>query len=95
MIESNFNLQTQLKATELDQARLKQPTSSSIAMLTPTNSSLISSANREIDNNSNSDNLTSSYQKQSTSNTRIDSRLSFGMARLLGEVQKKCESGKK
>ena len=95
MIESNFNLQTQLKSTEVDQGRLKQPTSSNITMVTSANSSFISSVNRETDSNSNSDSLTSSFQKQPTSNTRIDSALSFGMARLLGEVQKKCESGKK
>ena len=95
MIESNFNLQTQLKSTEMDQGRLKQPTASNITMVTSANSSLIPSINRETDSNSHSDSVTSGLQKQPTSNTRIDSALSFGMARLLGEVQKKCESGKK
>jgi hypothetical protein len=92
MIESNFNLQTELKSTEMEQGMLKQPTSSSIAMGTSANSSLIPLVSRETDGNSNSDSLTSSLQRQPT---RIDSALSFGMARLLGEVQKKCEYGKK
>ena len=92
MIESNFSLQTELKSTEMEQGMLKQPTSSSITMVTSANSSLISSVNRDSDGNSNSDSLTSSLQVQPT---RIDSALSFGMARLLGEVQKKCEYGKK
>ena len=94
MLDSHFHLQQQLKSTEMEPGRLKQTLSSIITNNTLTNSSLISPGNREQDSNSSSDNLSLNTQKQPTAHTRIDTALSFGMARLLGEVQKKCESGK-
>ena len=58
------------------------------------NSSPISAATGEIDNNINSQNSTDKAGKQSTNSTKLDSALSFGMARLLGEAKKNCKGSK-
>ena len=50
--------------------------------------------NKNIDTKSTSDIALQSLQNQRQANTKLDNPLSFGMARLLGEVQKKCEAGK-
>ena len=94
LIEHQLNVQAHLKSTEVEgRGAIQLPVSSMMSMTSPI-SSVISSISGNIENNLNKEGLLKPSSKQPTANTKMDSVLSFGMARLLGEVQKKCEVGK-
>ena len=93
-LESQINAETQMKIMELEKDRDKHFSVSNGPSITTTDTSILSGMNKNMDTKSTSDIALQSLQNQRQANTKLDNPLSFGMARLLGEVQKKCEAGK-
>ena len=82
-----------MKIIELERARernLLGPGNASISTTAETSPTF--SLNKSIENKSTSE--TSNLENKQHESTKLDNPLSFGMARLLGDVQKKIVSGK-
>ena len=81
-----------MKIMELEKAKEKILFGPSNASISTTETSTTFSLNKSMENKSTSE--TSNPENKQNENTKLDNPLSFGMARLLGDVQKKIVSGK-
>ena len=90
--DKKVELGPQMKIMELERAREKNLLGLCNASTSTTETSSTFSLNKTMESKSSSE--TSNLENQQQESTKLDNPLSFGMARLLGDVQKKIVSGK-
>ena len=90
--DKKVELAPQMKIMELEKAKEKILFGPGNASISTSETSTTFSLNKSIENKSTSE--TSNLENKQHESTKLDNPLSFGMARLLGDVQKKIVSGK-
>ena len=90
--DKKVELGPQMKIMELERAKEKILLGPGNTSIPTTETSTTFSLNKTMENKSTSE--TSNLENKQNESTKLDNPLSFGMARLLGDVQKKIVSGK-